>query len=467
MSSRYKKLLLNTSIFAVGTFGSKVLQFLIIPIYTYVLTTAEYGKIDLFTTTISLVIPFSTLLIQEAIIRFLTPKEITSDQAVVCGLVVTGISITCSFALFIPYEFFAGQELALFFSSALTLGSYVAIFQNYLKAIGDTIAFTVSGLINTFSFLTLNLVLLLYFKMGMHGYLLSLVFSSLATATYITIKGNIIRRSYDTTNTKAILHEMIRYSLPLIPNVLMWWIMNAGDKYIINFFLGQDANGLYAISLKLATVLTTLFGIFFQAWQLFAIEENKTEDRGILYANVYSMMMAVLFIITILTILLTKPIFLLCISNDFFDAQLYSPLLCVSTVINCMATFWGVSYIISKDTKKSFTTTSVGAVINLVVNFLLIVPFGLAGVAVGTIAGYLVVLILRIRDTKKVIDVQTDSVRTVIGLSVIFGISLVYLIDNNLITIISSMGALVLIVYLYFKEVRMVTQKLLQRVVAK
>ena len=48
--SNYKKLVYNTAIFAIGNFGSKVLTFLIVPLYTYVLTTAEYGVIDLFIT---------------------------------------------------------------------------------------------------------------------------------------------------------------------------------------------------------------------------------------------------------------------------------------------------------------------------------------------------------------------------------------------------------------------------------
>ena len=70
-SSKYTKLVKNTAIFAIGNFSTKILTFLIVPLYTYVLTTEEYGRIDLFTTTISFLVPIVTLQVQEALIRYL------------------------------------------------------------------------------------------------------------------------------------------------------------------------------------------------------------------------------------------------------------------------------------------------------------------------------------------------------------------------------------------------------------
>lgn len=65
---------------------------------------------------------------------------------------------------------------------------------------------------------------------------------------------------------------MLAYSVPLIPNGIMWWVVNASDRYIIGYFLGYEATGIYSVAAKFPTLLTMLYGIFFQAWQLSAME---------------------------------------------------------------------------------------------------------------------------------------------------------------------------------------------------
>ena len=81
-SNKYGFLIKNITIFAIGAFGSKILTFLIVPFYTYVLSTEDYGNIDLFTTAVSLMLPFTTLVIYEAIIRFLAASEIDENEAI-------------------------------------------------------------------------------------------------------------------------------------------------------------------------------------------------------------------------------------------------------------------------------------------------------------------------------------------------------------------------------------------------
>ena len=451
-TKKYAHLLKNTIIFGIGTFGSKVLQFLIVPLYTYFLTTEEYGKIDIFATTISLALPFVTFLVQESIIRFLTAKEISDKEAVNSGMMVFLISILLSIVITPLYAQVFEKEYAIFFFVCLILNSFVAIFQNYLKACGKVMDFTACGLINTFSFLIANVLMLVVFKIGIVGYLYSMIISQIFSGIYILVRGEIIRKISLIKFDFSVIKSMLLFSIPLIPNNLMWWIMNAGDKYIINYFLGDSYNGLYSISIKLATIVTTMFNIFMQAWQLSAIEENESKEQGRFYSKVYSNMMALLLISVAIILMFNRPLFSIFIGENFFDAHLYSPLLCVATVINCMSTFFGVVYLVSKTTGKAFSTTIVGAIVNVFANLLLIKPFGLTGVALGTIIGYVVVMIIRIRDTKEHISMNFDIVRTTIGLLVILGCSIGYLFISNNFSIFLGFVCLIIITIIYHHE---------------
>lgn len=464
---KYVHLLKNTIIFGIGTFGSKVLQFLIVPLYTYFLTTEEYGKIDIFATTISLALPFVTLLVQESIIRFLTAKEINDKEAVNSGMIVFLVSIILG-ALITPlYALIFEKEYTILFFICLILNSFVAIFQNYLKACGKVMDFTTCGLINTFSFLITNVLMLVVFKLGIVGYLYSMIISQIFSAIYILVRGQIIGKISLIKIDFSVIKSLLIFSIPLIPNNLMWWIMNAGDKYIINYFLGDSCNGLYSISIKLATIVTTMFNIFMQAWQLSAIEENDSKEHARFYSKVYSNMMALLLLLVSIILMFNRPLFSIFISKNFFDAHLYSPLLCVATVINCMSTFFGVTYLVSKTTGKAFSTTVIGAIVNVFANLLLIKPLGLTGVVFGTIIGYIIVLIIRIRDTTEYISMNFDVIRTTLGLVVIFGFSIAYLFISNNLAVILGFVCLCIISIIYHNELnnilRIICDKLKNR----
>ena len=79
------------------------------------------------------------------------------------------------------------------------------------------------------------------------------------------------------------MKEMLVYCIPMIPNSIMWWITDASDKYMIAFFVGVSSNGIYALAKKIPSVLSMLHSVFFQAWQLSAVEESEAKDKSHYY----------------------------------------------------------------------------------------------------------------------------------------------------------------------------------------
>lgn len=280
MDKKFMKLAKNTMILTVGSFGSKVLVFLIVPLYTHILSTSEYGVVDLFISTVNFLFPIITLLIQESIIRFVVSKEM-GDQDVLSNSFLVFIFSVCMTMLLLPvYSYVLPfREYAVQFAVFCILGSFCRIFSEYLRASGKILSFTINGVINTLCFIGSNLVFLLIFKLGVKGYFMSLILSEIVSAVYISVSGRIWSNISVKSINKNELISMLRYSIPLIPNSIMWWIMNAGDKYIINYYLGDGANGVYSLAMKFPTILSTLFLIFSQAWQLSAIEVYKEKTK--------------------------------------------------------------------------------------------------------------------------------------------------------------------------------------------
>ena len=453
MDNKYSKLAKNTVIFAIGNFGSKVLTFLIVPLYTYVLTTEEYGKIDLFTTTAGLILPLVTLSIQEAMLRFVMGKEISSKVAINnCLLVFVGGSFLSLLSYPIYHIVFGNSDLFISFIVFLTLNSFTQIFSQYLRAIGNTIAFTINGILVTAVTLLSNVVLVLVLRWGMNGYIYSLILAQTISAVYIIYKAEIIKNISLIEVDYSILQDMLKYCIPLIPNSLMWWLMSGGDKYIIHYVLGDSANGLYSLAMKIPTLISTVYSLFHQAWQMSAIEESNESDEKSLYENVFKATTALLVFLVSGVVLCIKPLYLYIMGENFRTAWEYVPILSVGTIFSCYGSFFGVVYVSKKNTKQAFSTTLLGAIVNIAFNCILVFPMGLQGVAIGTCIGYLVVALIRGRDTCRSIGMEIDGRRTVLTLSIVVIQSVLTIIVQSLFVYIVGVLCLIMLTLIYRKE---------------
>lgn len=464
MSNKYTKLVKNTTIFAIGNFGSKILSFLIVPLYTYVLTTEEYGLVDLFSTSIGLLIPFFTLLISEALLRFVLGKEISVEEATSNSFLVFGAGTIVSLSGIPLYIWlFDFDEYMWMFVALIILNCFTQTFAQYFRSVERNVEYTINGIIVTAVTLGANVLFLLVFKWGLEGYLLSMVVAQLCSALFIIIKGKIfLKISLKSINMET-LRVMLKYSIPLIPNSLMWGLMSAGDKYIINYFMGNDANGIYSLALKVPAVVNMVYMLFSQAWQLSAIEENKSEDKVPFYENVLYLTTGIMAIVAAGVIWLVKPVYLGVMSESFSPAWVYVPMLSIGTIISCSTSFYGVAYTLSKNTKKYFSTTMMGAIVNLMCSFVLIKPLGLHGVAIGTAIGYLVVAVARAKDLKIETGLNLDIVRTFLALGILIGQALLTIsIESNLIYII-GFATILLLMFMYKREILLVLNKFLPR----
>lgn len=458
----YKKLAYNTVIFAIGNFGSKVLTFLIVPLYTYVLTTAEYGTIDLFITSLGMIIPFSTMMVNEGLIRFVLGKELTPKEAASNCFAVFLFGALIS-VLFIPLykALFNFDEYIWIFVALLIFRTFNQIFSEYFRAINQNIRFTVFGVITTATTLGFNVLFLVFLKLGIKGYLLATLLSSIVGTLYILILSDFFRLVSFKSIDKNIIKLLLKYSLPLVPNSLMWWIMAAGDKYIINYFLGDSANGLYSLASKVPQIINMIYSLFIQAWQMSAIEMNDSEDRASFYQNVFQATSFVMGFITCIVIMVVRPLYEGVMSSDFADAWKYVPLLSVATTISCYASYFSVVYTVGTKTKKVFWTTALGAAVNLGFNIVLVKPLGMQGIAIGTCLGYLSVLMVRARDMQREMKIRFEFKRNILMfICLILQAAMLICVEGN-ISWVGGLFVLLVILLAYRREMETVLNRFL------
>ena len=428
--NRYSRLAKNSIIFAVATFGSNVLRFIIVPFYTYYLSTAEYGVVDTITTTVSLIMPIMILAIQEAVLRFtLDPNSDSYSVIKTSFFVFIGGSIVFLLGYY-PFSLISiFKGLWWLFYLLLLSNAFNNILLNYTRGSGQNVIFMLGGIINTAIMLVGNVLLLAVFHKGLNGYFISLILGYSVSSAFLLINIHpidIIKRG---TFDYKLLRLMIKYSAPLIPTAAMWWVMNVADKYAITFIIGVSFTGIYAISHKIPTVITMFYAIFQQAWQISAVEEIGSKDRSIFYANIYNLLFRALFTLTSIIILFIKPFISFVVETSYIDAWKYAPMLLIGSVFSSMAGFLGVNYVVSQKTVGALITSALGAVVNIVLNMVFIPIWGVQGAAIATFIGFYVVWIVRAMISTGGVKIEQDLLTIHLLLAAVIVQSIVLIIE--------------------------------------
>ena len=276
MRNKYQTLVGNTVKLGLGTFGSKVLVFLMVRFYTEHLSPADYGTADLITQTANLLIPLLSLGITDAVFRFVMDETEDAAGVFTAGLFVVLAGGTLAVVLALLAD--AAPEGAWLIAAFIISSNFHAPAAQYIRAKGDMTCFAVQGLINTALVIGLNILFLAVFRLGVTGYVLSTVAADVLTTGYLVLRAKLWKSRKKPE--KGTLSRMLKYCVLFIPTATFWWITSVSDRYMITVWLGNAANGIYAVAAKLPTILTVLSSVFMEAWLFSAVTERQEGEAA-------------------------------------------------------------------------------------------------------------------------------------------------------------------------------------------
>lgn len=436
MESKYTKLASNSVLFAIGNFGSKLITFVMLPLYTAKLSTADFGTSDLLLTTVSLLLPIFSLSVGDSILRFGLEKSESKKSIFSNSLVITAIGVALLIVLF-PIFFLLDKKNSLFLILILILQMFQTLLSQFAKANDQIRIFALNGILLSFLTAVCNFILLVPLNGGLKGYLLSIVIAYFISNIWLLVKIKAILYIDFSIVSKTKIFEMIRYSLPLIPNSIALWATNALSRYFILFFIGTAANGLFAVAYKIPSMIGVLNTIFFQAWQLTVIQEFDSENRDSFYSNVFSFYSDFLFLGVSFILVILKPMMNLLVSESFYLAWECVPFLLLTVLYSSFSTFFGNYYAASKETVKVMTTTVLGSLINIALLFVLIPFLGINGAGIASAISFFVIWILRQRDTQRFVKTKSNIKKMIFNHTIFFVQTILLFVIHNKINLLT------------------------------
>lgn len=410
--NKKKQLAKNTIIIFFGRVCTQLISFFLLPLYTSYLATKEYGTVDLIQTYVTLLVPIITLELEMSIFRFLIDSrknEKETNKLISNNFFILGISLSIFSILYIivssfvtiPYRWLILVDIIV----CVLSGNFLQVARGFGKTLDYAISCILTGLTTVIS----NIILICFVHMQAEGMIISMALANFICSLYLFIR----LKLYSKINFKIVdfkqIKEMYKYSLPLIPNSISWWIINVSDRSIISIVLGASANGLYAISNKFPTIISSLTGVFNLSWSESAALHINSSDRDEFFSDITNTILRLFMALGVGMLACMPFVFPILIDVKYNDAYNYIPFLVLGTVFNVAICLYSQVYLAKKLSKQVASTAIVGAIINILINVIFIKQIGLYAAAISTMISYFVMMVYRHFDLKKYVNIKIEK----------------------------------------------------------
>lgn len=450
--SKESKLMKNTAIIAIGNLCTKCISFFMLPLYTALLSTEEFGTVDLISTYSTLLIIIMTLQFEQGVFRYLIDVrgDLKEQKKYISTSFIAVIFANLTFTILAgSILFYVGYQYTIYLIIMVTTGAVYGLLLQIPRGLGDNATYAIGSCLNGSLHVILNVVFIVLLSMGVEGMLLATVFAHIIAGLYVFIHSHIIVYFDIKSINKDVLKKMAKYSFPLIPYTMCWWVINASDRTVINIFLGTASNGIYAAAYRFPSLFSMVSNIFQLAWTESASENVKDKNRDQYYNATLNRTIRFYSSCNVGIIAVLPFVFDILIKNSFREAYLYIPILMTAALFHSIAALYGSIYFAFKETNKVAITTALSAILNIGITVLLIKLIGLYAAAISSVCAYFVIIIIRVVDLKRIVQIKISKTYLLSELLVYTGVWCVYYRGS---TIAQILALVVLIPYCVFQN---------------
>ena len=430
--NRGKEFFNTFSIYAIGTVGAKLIAFALMPLYTFFLAKEEMGYFDLSITLIMMLVPFVTFDLRDGAFRFLIDKTCPHSKEDVVSFIVATLArnsvviIILSIIGYVHLSHF--QFYPVLVATLIAYACYEVMIQ-VVRGIGQTKFFVGIGIINTFLILLFSLLFLVVFKWGVLAIFYANLISRLISLIIIESRFKFIkayfanRKSYN----KIVGKELLRYTIPLLPNVLAWWSIESSSKLFIEDALGLEYNGIFAVAIKFSNILQIAASIFYQTWQETAIKEMNSDDHNHFFSKIFNNYFLILSSTVVLATLGLRIIYPYIVAEAYQESYIYIYPLFIAVQLHAIGSFFDLAYQCSRKTYKGLPSIITTALLAIILYYFTVSRWGLIGVSISLIISYAYLMIYRWFDTRFCFHITPNHLFFISLLILVVGGFLAYL----------------------------------------
>lgn len=472
---KYKKLASNTLIFAIGTFSSKLLTVVLTAFYTRVMADGDFGGATLIQNAVNILVPVVTLAVDSAALRFALDKSTDKKSVFSTGVAIDmiGFGVFCLFAplvINIRINDFDMGQYALVLYLMLLGSSLRQLCQQFVRGMGYVKTYTIDGVIATATSAAATFIYLGAFKWGINGFILAIFTSDMLSVLFLFFSAKLWKYlDFIHGLKKTTVFPMLKYCIPLIPTVILWWIINVSDQYMVTYFNGVALSGIYTAAYKIPNFVIIFSAVFINAWQISAVDEYNSSGNSKFFSNIFKVYSGALIVAGALLITFSRIITAVYLGSEYYESWHYVPVLVIATTFSCLVNFYASVYMAKKKSMLSMMTAGAGAIVNIILNFILIPSIGAYGAAIATTISFVVVFIIRAINTRKFVNIKIDWITFIPSCILLAASAAVIMLETagQWQSFAISAGLALLIIAVNFRSVADIVKLLLDKFVKK
>lgn len=439
----------NTAILTVGKICTQFVTFMLLPLYTALLSPDEFGIVDLFNTYITVLVPIFNWQFENGMFRFML--ECRSDKSMQKELFstvfVTNILQGIIYILFfLVCQRFIHSEFKIFLALDVVANIFLNTLLQLPRGLGKNLQYSIASFLSATVTVVLNVLFIAGFGLGAYGMFLATLISKIITIIYLVISIHVWELFSLKKYNKNIFKKVAGYSFPLIPNSLSWWVINTSDRTVISFFIDITANGIYSVANKFSSFYITIYNIFNLSWtESVSLHINDDDSKDFFSETtnaIFNLFSALCFGI----IAFIPFAFPLMINVKYQDAYFQIPILMLAVLFQVIVGQYSAIYVALKKSSEIAKTSFMAAVINIAINLLLIKPIGLYAASVSTLASFASMAVYRYFHVKKYMNIplKKKNIFSALFVGILSVLSYYY---NHVIT--NAITLVIVVIYAY------------------
>ena len=420
---RTKQLFKSTIVLTGTKFITQAINFFLLPLYTNLLTTSEYGTIDVLFTIILVGVPIFTLQIEMGVFRYYIIEN--DNNVVTTGFIVILVNmILLSIPVFLLGTRWFETLYALFICVMIAAEGVNALMLQLCRAKGDNLGY---GLCSTIiSIIKSGLCVISVGLMGLRirGYLLGALIAQIIGIIILFFRSKVWLDFNWKNFDKQYASRIIKYSVPLVFNQMASWIVNFSDRIIIAAYLGLGDNGIYSAASKLSNMILGVMAMFNLAWTENVTRNLNNKGNQDYIAEALMNFIRVILLCVAVLIGILPCFFNILIGVDFYESYNHVPILLLAMAFSGIAAFLGSVYTAYGKTTQIAVTTIFAAVINLIIDLLFITKIGLYAASLSTLISFFALALIRYCFMRKFIQIRiaNSGIMPIVVITLFIGI---------------------------------------------
>ncbi|WP_026510311.1 lipopolysaccharide biosynthesis protein [Butyrivibrio sp. LC3010] len=424
--NRQRELARNTAILTIGKICTQFVNFFLLPLYTSVLSTSEYGTYDLLLSYSAILLPLVNLQLDQGLFRYILEcRDNLRQQSEVFStiLLFSTLQGIVFISVFKFISLYFKLENATFLIIYIILSLYVGILMQFQRGLGKNVSYAIASFVSVTTTTAMSVITLTILRLGIKGLFIATIIAQIVTIIYLLFSTNCWKYiSYKNVRVRIFIN-VLKYSFPLIPNDLAWWVVNASDRVIVSKILGVAVNGIYAAANKFSTMFINFYNVLNMSLTESVSLHYQDKDRDTYFSETIGYLFNFFSSAGYVLISLMPFLYPLLINKAYSDGYNHVFILMVAMLFRVLVGLYSTIYIAQKETKKVAITSALAAGINILVNIALIRKFQLYAASISTLVAFAAMFFVRYYDLNKRMELSVKKeilIRNIFMIVVLF-----------------------------------------------